>query len=353
MIVRHGKTSTRRMRQVGHGGGGRGGAGAAATQEPPAAGAPAISSYGVRRSGRDPLQRRSSSASTTVLAAKSMADSKNDGRLTMEETIIGGGGTQARKTPLKTAGRMMGVPTLLLTTNVAGREDLCVRLADIAVASSRARSQQGALRRGTPGVKGVISSRSLTSRDWAVGAHGVTAPAMTKLSGLINQARGVAPVHRRGRRLLSYRRRVKRADQARASAPQTEGARSAHFAEGHVALHHVAPAATRELWYVERTPQARRIPASEHDLTKDNKFADRRLTPTPPNTGARHRCDDVAVTASLDQHFDKANLATRSSSKSLPRATTATTALRCRQGPRRRQRDREDRQVLHLRLNVR
>ena len=102
-------------------------------QEPPAAGAPAVVREAYRLimsdagdAGRDPLHLAPFllRVHDNVLAAKSMADSKNDGRLTMEETIkmFGGGRTQARKTPLKVAQfilcRMMGVPTLLLTTNV-------------------------------------------------------------------------------------------------------------------------------------------------------------------------------------------------------------------------------------------
>ena len=206
-------------------------------QEPPAADAPLVvrkafdlimSSPTMRRSLRFTLAPFLLQIHRNVLAAQATAGTKIDGLLTMEETIkmFGGGRTQARKTPLKASAfvlcRMMGVPTLLLTTNVAGREDLFKKFSELlaeidvpppAGASPYAGTQYEyrkvhgvsklfAVGRGdgAPGVKGVLSVESIANqhRDWAVselrqGACIVsnnTAAAMNKLSGLVRQARG-------------------------------------------------------------------------------------------------------------------------------------------------------------------
>ena len=209
-------------------------------QELPAADAPAvvrqafdlIKSSPMRRDIRFDLAPFLLRVHDNVLAAQAKAGTKNDGLLTMEETIkmFGGGRTQARKTPLKTTAfilcRMMGVPTLLLTTNVAGREDLFKKFSKLlakinvpppALSASAPpyagtqyeyRKVRGvwklfAVGRGEPGPKGVSGLLSVESisgqhRAWAVselrqGACIIcnnTHSAITKVANLVLQARG-------------------------------------------------------------------------------------------------------------------------------------------------------------------
>jgi len=209
-------------------------------QVPPAVGSPAVvraafqlimSSPTMRRSIRFDLAPFLLRVHHNVLAALALAGEAPDGLLSMAQTIkmFGGGRTQARKTPLKAAQfilcRMMGVPTLLLTTNVSGREDLFKKftelLAEIDVPSPpqpagttpyagtqyeyrkvngvpklvRVGSEVGQLL-----VRGVLSVETIAAqhRGWAVsqlreGACIVsnnTAPQLSKLGSIVCEARG-------------------------------------------------------------------------------------------------------------------------------------------------------------------
>ena len=206
-------------------------------QVPPAEGSPAVvraafdlimSSATMRRSIRFDLAPFLLRVHQNVLAALALA---GGGLLSTAQTIkmFGGGRTQARKTPLKAAQfilcRMMGVPTLLLTTNVSGREDLFHKFAELlseidvapppqpAGATPYAGTQyeyrkvdgvQKLVRVGSESgqllVRGVLSVDTIAAqhRSWAVsqlreGACIVsnnTAQALSKLGSIVREARG-------------------------------------------------------------------------------------------------------------------------------------------------------------------
>ena len=169
-----------------------------------------------------------------VLAAQAKAAGEGSGVLPPVETIkmFGGGRTQARKTPLKAAQfvlcRMMGVPTLLLTTNVAGREDLfrkfgvllveidvptppqCAGQAKYAGTQYEYQKVNGVQKLvasgrevGPRGMQGLLSVDTIAQqhRSWAVsqlqlGACIIcnnTAAAIDKVSSLVREARGGSP----------------------------------------------------------------------------------------------------------------------------------------------------------------
>ena len=203
-------------------------------QEPPAADAPLVvrqafdlimSSPTMRRSLRFTLAPFLLQIHRNVLAAQATAGTKNDGLLTMEETIkmFGGGRTQARKTPLKASAfvlcRMMGVPTLLLTTNVAGREDLFKKfselLAEIDVVPART-SGSSSTRRGSMRSPGARCSRRCPSQPQTARATTSTYRWRWRLCRGASGARRVASSSsrrrksRRGRTTKSFVRRAAR-----------------------------------------------------------------------------------------------------------------------------------------------
>lgn len=193
-----------------------------------------MSSANMRRNIRFDLTPFLLRVHRNVETARAKAASRARLSLSPHDTVkmFGGGRTQARKTPLKAVQfvlcRMMGVPTVLLTTNVAGREDLFKKFsellaeidvptpplrADVAEYTGRQYEYQkvdGVLKlvavgreAGRRGVQGLLSVDTIAQqhRGWALsqlqlGACIVsnnTSAAINKVSSLVNEARGSAP----------------------------------------------------------------------------------------------------------------------------------------------------------------